>query len=119
MKGTKTPLIAIFSLFFITLVLAQGPDCSGTGKYCLGDAIYDCVDGEGKSVEFCSGYCSEGACVSDPLQPEYAKDRSDEVVVSEPGGRDLVFILVVIILTITFFLLFFNLRSRKKKYEKA
>ncbi len=111
MSPGRPPVYALILLSLISLVGGQTPaDCQGSGQYCAGNALYECVAGEPRFVEECSYECQGGECVDEPLAPNIQYQITEP---EEPQDSDLLPYLAVGVVAFLIVVLFARMALRK------
>jgi hypothetical protein len=110
----KTALLFLI-LFFSTSSIADNGlyKCDNTGRYCVGEGLYDCVDGEPQLVKYCNHACSKGECVTERMEPE------DSLTIAEPEpeettSNDLIFYISLAIVVSVILILALRLKLKKR-----
>jgi len=98
-------------LLLISSASAQtSTSCSGTGKYCYADVVYQCINDKPQAVDYCNYKCQDGACVSGAINPDI------KYVPPEPNtlkGSDVVFYLTLAIVLTAIVIFYLKIRLRK------
>ena len=109
----KTHLIvAVLAVFLAsTLSSAQTPDsCEGNGRYCFGEELYECVNGEPEFIQYCLDACEGGECVTVALEPGvgYAEPEGEP----EPASNYIIWIVLSLVIIA---ILYFFVRIMRQK----
>ena len=90
---------------------ALAAPCAQPGKYCINDAAFECVDGQGVLIEQCKYMCSDGVCTQAPLEPSVGVPEAKPQAAAL--GNEYILYTIVAIIALTAVLLLVRLRRRK------
>jgi hypothetical protein len=98
-------------LLLVSSVSAQtSSSCSGSGKYCYADVVYQCVNDKPQTVDYCNYKCQNGVCISGAINPDV------RYVPPEPStlkGSDVVFYSSLTIVLTAIVIFYLKLKLRK------
>lgn len=106
----KVIAISVLLLFASSVSAQTSTSCSGSGRYCYADAVYQCVNGKPQVVDYCSYKCQDGACISGAIDPQI------NYIAPEPSslkGNDIILYLTLAIVITAIVIFCLRLRMRK------
>jgi len=108
--------ILLVALSYPSAAAPQNYDtCNVQGRYCFANTLYECVNGEPRVVEECSGPCENAACVDMPLAPNIPT----ATVESKSPALTKDFILQGVLVTTVLVVILLFVRIKLRKPERA
>ena len=105
--------VALLLLAVSALGANNRDTCDSTGKYCVADTVFDCVNGTPTGGITCDS-CRDGECVDAPIAPDV---KVNEVPPPKPMTlkNDLLLPIIIAIAIAATLILYLKLRVRSRK----